>query len=206
MDILNDTPARYARRLAGYISSPTKIESLTLMEFGRAPPLHSIAEMRFEVEGARRKKEITACYSEDYQLPSLIRPKKPVKPKPVVQKVIPQDSGNPFLCLHQLAGKLTESVLWDFGISKADLLGKSRKAKLVDARGVIAALLRRTGRRSYPEIARAVGRNDHSTAINLVSKIDWFCQRNPVAKESYEHHLALLEEAERILSDERIAA
>lgn len=52
MDLRPDftTPLQYAAYLATYISSPIKIEGLVKYQFGRAPALHRIAEIRYQIE------------------------------------------------------------------------------------------------------------------------------------------------------------
>jgi hypothetical protein len=196
----NVTPRSYAAHLATYIASPTKIEALTRIEFGRAPPLHTIAEMRHRVEQERRRygrqprslaKRETRNEADDYVLPSLVKPEPPIEP---IELRPP--SPNPFVGLYSTGARVVASVASDFDLTPEDITGTRRFKKLIEARAVVAKVLRRWGRRSYPEIARVMHR-DHSTVIHAVQHFDIYCRRNDLVGQSYLRHLALIEEAER---------
>ena len=91
-----------------------------------------------------------------------------------------------------LADRLVKSVADDFGISVAELRGKGRQRYLVAARSVVTKLLRARGW-SYPQIAPAIGRSDHSTTINQCRKFDYYAKVMPIVRESYQQHIAMLE-------------
>src|SRR5690606_38552303 len=51
------------------------------------------------------------------------------------------------------------------GVEKSELLASSRHRRIVLARGLVSYLAREMTTLSYPEIARAVGRRNHSTVL-----------------------------------------
>lgn len=57
------------------------------------------------------------------------------------------------------------------GVSEADLRGRSRQERLVLARTLTAHLAKRLTTMSYPEIARAMGRPNHSTIITACQRM-----------------------------------
>ena len=65
-----------------------------------------------------------------------------------------------------------------FQIDVDDIKGPRRTQGLVDARAVAAMLYRERGL-SYPQIARAIGRTDHSTALNLLRTFDRRAKARP---------------------------
>lgn len=58
-----------------------------------------------------------------------------------------------------------------FGLEPADIMARSRKRPLVQARGLVIRLARRCTRMSYPEIARALNRPNHSTVITADQRV-----------------------------------
>lgn len=59
-----------------------------------------------------------------------------------------------------------------FGFSIDDLLSSSRLAHLVRARQIAIHVCRNHMVLSYPAIAKAFNRNDHTTVMHAVGKID----------------------------------
>lgn len=72
-----------------------------------------------------------------------------------------------------------------FGLDAEDITGKDRGAHLVDARSVVAKLLRERNH-SYPQIGVVLGGRDHSTIINLIDKFDIYERRNPLVGMAFE--------------------
>jgi chromosomal replication initiator protein len=66
-------------------------------------------------------------------------------------------------------GKIVDGVCERMRVSREDLLGSGRHARTVVARGVVAYLARELTTHSYPEIARALGRDTHS-AVHTAAK------------------------------------
>lgn len=58
------------------------------------------------------------------------------------------------------------------GVTTADVLGKSRHKRIVLARSVTAHLARQLTTQSFPEIARALGRSNHSTVIAACQRVE----------------------------------
>lgn len=58
---------------------------------------------------------------------------------------------------------IVEAVCTRLGVSKADVIGSGRHRRVVLARGLIAYLGRELTTHSFPEIAQALGRSNHST-------------------------------------------
>jgi chromosomal replication initiator protein len=66
-------------------------------------------------------------------------------------------------------GRIVEVVCDRLRVSREDLLGNGRHARTVVARGMVAHLARELTTHSYPEIARALGRDTHS-AVHAAAK------------------------------------
>jgi chromosomal replication initiation ATPase DnaA len=82
---------------------------------------------------------------------------------------------------------LIRAVAFELGLTVDDITGKSRIMRNVEARAVVAKLLkeRDVKRYSYPVIGRILGNRDHSTIINLLDKFDIYCRRNQDVWETY---------------------
>jgi chromosomal replication initiator protein len=66
-------------------------------------------------------------------------------------------------------GKIVDGVCERLRVNREDLLGSGRHARTVIARGMVAHLARELTTHSYPEIARALGRDTHS-AVHTAAK------------------------------------
>jgi chromosomal replication initiator protein len=66
-------------------------------------------------------------------------------------------------------GRIVDGVCERLRVSREDLLGSGRHARTVIARGMVAHLARELTTHSYPEIARALGRDTHS-AVHTAAK------------------------------------
>jgi hypothetical protein len=67
--------------------------------------------------------------------------------------------------------ELMERVAGGFGLTVADLTGRSREAVVVRARTALIAILRERGN-SFPTIGRLVGGRDHTTIVHLFRKFE----------------------------------
>lgn len=67
---------------------------------------------------------------------------------------------------------ILDAVCAALEVTRADLAGRGRQRAVVLARSLVARLARRLTRRSYPEIAQAIGRSNHSTVITAHRRID----------------------------------
>lgn len=82
------------------------------------------------------------------------------------------------------ATEIVASVARDFGVLPADLIGAGRERNLVEARAVVARLLKDRGF-STTQTGRYLGGRDHSTIVNLLGNFDIYARRNPLVELSY---------------------
>jgi chromosomal replication initiator protein len=68
-------------------------------------------------------------------------------------------------------GRIVEGVCERLRVSREDLLGSGRHARTVVARGLVAHLARELTTHSYPEIARALGRDTHSAVHTAARRL-----------------------------------
>jgi chromosomal replication initiator protein len=64
------------------------------------------------------------------------------------------------------------TVADEFGVTPADILGKSHKPEFTRPRFAAIYLARHTGKRSLPEIGRAFGGRDHTTILNALRRFE----------------------------------
>ena len=64
-----------------------------------------------------------------------------------------------------------ESVCDQMGVGIEEVLGRSKHAVVVSARSVAAMLAREHTTFSYPEIARSLGRSNHSTVVTATQRM-----------------------------------
>lgn len=208
----------YARHLATYIASPLKIEALVKLDFSRnIPPLHAIAEWRYQHEQrGRREFAPMQCHDSatndhvDFAPRSLIlpeprrvgRPPKPVRARDYIwvdaEPIAPSEPPkNPYIGRYATGRRLVQSVAHDFGLYPSEVTGRGRSRPLVQARAVVAVLLRETGR-SYPMIGNVLGGRDHSSVMWLVQEINKYIHQNDAVSISLARHRKLRAEAERL--------
>ncbi|MDX2131931.1 MAG: DnaA/Hda family protein [Planctomycetota bacterium] len=60
----------------------------------------------------------------------------------------------------------------ELGVDLHDFMGKGRHKRVVLARSLVASISRRLTTMSFPEIARAMGRSNHSTVITAQKRLD----------------------------------
>jgi chromosomal replication initiator protein len=68
--------------------------------------------------------------------------------------------------------EILQTVCRELGVPSEQLLGRSRHRRIVLARAAVIHLARRLTALSYPELARAMGRPNHSTIITAAQRID----------------------------------
>ncbi|MBZ0171355.1 MAG: AAA family ATPase [Phycisphaerales bacterium] len=73
--------------------------------------------------------------------------------------------------------RVVETVCVTLGVTQHDLAGRGRHKGVVLARAMIALLAKRLTKRSYPEIAVAIGRSNHSTVITAHHRIEGQIER-----------------------------
>jgi chromosomal replication initiator protein len=75
-------------------------------------------------------------------------------------------------------GKIVEGVCERLRVTREDLLGSGRHARTVVARGLVAHLARELTTHSYPEIARALGRDTHSAVHTAAQRLRAMIERD----------------------------
>ena len=78
--------------------------------------------------------------------------------------------------------RITEVVCEHLSVSRADLSGRDRSVRVSLGRGVIACLARRMTDYSYPEIARIMGRRNHSSAHAAARRIESMVKENATVR------------------------
>lgn len=68
-------------------------------------------------------------------------------------------------------GEVLDAVCAELGVAASDVLGGGRHRRVVVARGVSAFLLRECTTMSFPEIARSLGRRNHSTVVTASQRV-----------------------------------
>jgi hypothetical protein len=202
-----DTPSAYARHLATYIASPTKIEAYTRVEFGRAPPLHEIARMRLRVERAAKRecrpgwiKDGTERDGVDFAPASLLP--RTLPPKPVKARIVrvPAEPKPPrchlapwrFEDMPDRVRTIFDQVILAFDITGEELTSKARSKRFVIARAVacrlVRSILNANGGHIYslPRIGLYLGGRDHSTVCHAIAQFDTYRKQYPEVAEVYE--------------------
>lgn len=80
--------------------------------------------------------------------------------------------------------KLVNVVARFYGIKPKDILGRRRTKDIVSARQVVCFLAREKYKKSFPNIARNLGKYDHTTVLHSYRKITEKMQRDEVFKDS----------------------
>lgn len=185
-----DTAVSYARQLATYIASPTKIEALTRLEFDNAPPLHIIAQMRLRVErAAKPPRRARYCPDSTRHDGDTFKPRSLVKiekPKPV--KLPPIDLPPPtFVRAGEADKPMPESLIGaiaaDFGTDLESVLSKQRALIPTRARQTIFAILCAKGF-TRSQVGRWMQR-DHSTVVYGVDRFDAYAAYFPAMREIF---------------------
>jgi chromosomal replication initiator protein len=68
-------------------------------------------------------------------------------------------------------GHIAATVCEELGVTEAQLAGRGRHAQVVLARAVLIQLCRELTTMSFPEIARAMGKSNHSTVITAAQRL-----------------------------------
>ena len=103
------------------------------------------------------------------------------KPKPEKQKTFRYKAPRPSYGGTTYAAELLKNVCAGLEIPVEAFRSESRQKFLVAARALVVRLLRERNPAiyPYPRIAEIIGRDDHSTAINLMQKFDHYCTLFP---------------------------
>lgn len=191
-------PAQYARRLTTYIADPARVRSLTMREYGedRTPSLATIAEMRAKHERRHRPRSLDLqceleALEQRAQTRAEVKVEREAKEAAELAARREQQVRDAEAVMRALggyaskAGRIVGAVSHAFGVSPADIVGKSRLRKHVVPRKVAVRLLRDrqiiTGKLSLPDIGRIVGDRDHSTIKHSLDTFDTEMRDNPAA-------------------------
>lgn len=78
-----------------------------------------------------------------------------------------------------LVDRISALIERDTGVTAVGLQSAYRGQKVARARQVAMHLLREVGRRSYPEVGRAFGNRDHTTAMHGIARVHMRCLADP---------------------------
>lgn len=174
------TPSSYAERLVRYISDPSTVRARVLEQFGRAPAIDKITAMRAEhvrIEQARKRQFRIEAWPE--------KEPEPRAPKPAPVKIAAKPTKSPKSVVYwrdmpmNTAREVIAAVAAAMGVDARDIIGPSRVGKIVRPRHLAATILKARGN-SYPQVARFLGRSDHSSAFNSVHKFFCVMMRDPM--------------------------
>ena len=79
--------------------------------------------------------------------------------------------------------KIVQSVADSNGVTKSEILSKSRLSKLVYLRQMIAYLSKKLTKFSLQEIGKHLGGKDHATIIYCIRQFEQKLERNPMIAE-----------------------
>ena len=169
-------PHLYARELAGYIRCPSTIRVRTLEMYGRAPTLETIAQMRRRIEAkAQQERDKIAALDRSDAL-RVERERKRQAAKVARRKAEPAPVEIP---IGRLPGfEVVEIVAKMFGTTPELLTGPTRDQHMVHGRAIVCAVLNDRGL-SLSQIARFMGRNDHSTVKHALAKLPTYLKHIP---------------------------
>lgn len=181
-------PEAYAARLARYIREPSTIRARTINEYGRAPSIERIQEL---VANARAKSAAIRMAAlrdvpdegEDAQLwatPGLSRLAKERREASIRAAAqlalarLDQAEGAGDVPRREMASlrDIITMAAHAFGLTHADIVGRSRKPEIVAIRHMVAWILIKRGRLSSGQVGRALGGRDHSSILHSRDKFE----------------------------------
>ena len=192
-----DTPERFAKHLAKYISCPSTIRAHCVRDWGKAPTLQEIVAMQ-DGHKKRVRTDIGEPIDADALMPrlgSIPLPRRRSRTQPAKPTMTPEQRQTLWPRWYQPptnvfeVATLIDSVAGDFGFTRTVLVGEQKHPSMVHARAVIVRILKERGW-SLPRIGRALGGRDHSTVSNAVRQYDVYVRVNPLVGMSYEAHKA----------------
>lgn len=170
-----NTPNAQIHRFAKYYKRPDTVRAALINTFGHAPSIERVASiMAGAPVGPRERAPEEPKESDgiDFAPRELgwnhiingVVPRRPKEP----EEVEPFDHGK--VVMMPLSQRLAHEVCHELELDRDKLFSKNRTKPYVHARALIAVLLREKGGQaySYPQIARMLGRTDHSSVINWV--------------------------------------
>ncbi|MFZ5749073.1 MAG: helix-turn-helix domain-containing protein [Pseudomonadota bacterium] len=76
-------------------------------------------------------------------------------------------------------GEIIGRVAWETGLRRAEIVGRSREARLFRARCAVTLLARRMTGYSTGQIGQAMGKRDHTTILHQIDRAAAFEARDP---------------------------
>ena len=84
--------------------------------------------------------------------------------------------------IHVTLADIMEAVCVKTGVTRDDMTGRARHRRISLARAMFAYLAREMTTRSYPEIGRALGRNNHSSVHAAAKRLTRTLEKNPLVE------------------------
>lgn len=166
----------YASELARYIRCPSTIRARVLDQFGYAPSLAECRNMREKRVAEREQYRLRSDAIEtlpqdrhDFRVRGLVKiPRRSRALTPLAigeEEELPENAPIATASPAVLPSEIIMEIAKAFGIQASDILGKSRKRKIMLARRTVMFILRERGN-SFPNVGRHLGGVDHATVIH----------------------------------------
>lgn len=178
-----DTAHHYAEYLASYISDPSTIRSHTLDQFGMAPNMEAIQEMRAKVI-ASRAQPWNGLMGDKY-IGSKYDIVEPVQPVAKVIPFVPRNRPPPLD-----PDEIIKQIANELGSSYSEIIGKSKPRRVTRVRFLIAGLFVERGN-SYSQTGMFLGGRDHKTAHHACNVLRDMLKRDPALTAIYKKYCAL---------------
>ena len=88
--------------------------------------------------------------------------------------------------------KIQRAVAEHFGLTRDELLGRSRQQSVVRPRQIAIYLAKKLTRRSLPDLGRRFGGRDHTTIIHAIRRIEALCETDEQLQSEIAHLTRLL--------------
>ncbi len=165
------TPQVYARRLSRYIADPSTVRVRTLDQFGKAPTLAVIRDMRQRwlklVEQRATEQDIFDRPVPPQPVLKLVEAEVPEAPTPAPAPNPTPVAARSFLL--RTAADVIDACADVCDVTHGEIVGTMRLKEIVRARNLAAAVLRARGN-SLPKVGALLGGRDHSTVVNAIDR------------------------------------
>ena len=180
-----DTAHHYAEYLASYISDPSTIRSHTLDQFGMAPNMETIQEMRAKVIASR------AQPWNAYQLPKYDGSRMDRWVEPSAPKA---ETPTPFIPRNRPPPITPDEIIADIanecGLSYREVVGRDRARRVTGARFLVAGLMVERGN-TAGHVGLMLGGRDRSTIESACEALPARLSRDPALTAIYKKYCAL---------------
>ncbi len=158
----------------------TRVELVRRLAYGRGLSLTTAAEDALAGRCAGSIREIEGMMTRLGALVDLDGVRGQIGPG-TVERLLGQDQAMHLGTTPVRLGSIVEAVCTRLRVSREDLVGNGRHGRTVVARGVVAHLARELTTHSYPEIARALGRDTHSAVHTAARRLKGMLETNAPA-------------------------